>query len=436
MTNKIFRNMLIVGLLSMILTACLSIATFFNVFEAQIERDLKEEAKSIAVAVNHGVEAECFNDKDIRITLVGVNGNVIYDSHGAADMGANYLEREEVVTAVQSGEGGATRISATMEEKTYYYAVRLDNLDILRVSMNVDVATKIFFSQFYYIIIIGICVILLSLLVSYQLSKKIVKPINEMTDNLDNIEKAPYKELKPFADKIKSQRKEEKRLAKIKRQFTANVSHELKTPLTSISGYAELMQSGMVSGDDVSKIGKIIYKESQRLMGLTHDIIQLSQLEEYDFKPFVDFVDVYEAVESCVETLEIKASKKNVALHFDGEAVKAKGTKTLIDELAYNIIENAIKYNVENGEVFVSVKDEDDYAVLTVKDTGLGIPEKYQERVFERFFCVDKSRSKATGGTGLGLAIVKHTVDYLGGTISLESEEGVGTTIIVRLLKK
>lgn len=210
----------------------------------------------------------------------------------------------------------------------------------------------------------------------------------------------------------------------------------MKTPLTSISGYAELMQGGMVSGDDIPKIGKIIYKESQRLMGLTHDIIQLSQLEEYDFKPFVDFVDVYDVVSSCVETLEIKASKKNVTLHFEGEHVKAKGTKTLIDELAYNIIENAIKYNVQNGEVFVTVKDEDDCAVLVVKDTGIGIPQKYQERVFERFYCVDKSRSKATGGTGLGLAIVKHTVDYLGGTISLESEVDVGTTITVKLLKK
>lgn len=436
MTNKIFNNILVAGLVSMILTVALTVVTFHSVFEKQIENDLKEQASSIAIAVNNGVDAKEFGDRNIRITLIDSNGNAFYDSQNAADESANYFNREEIKTVVQQGGGYSTRKSETMNKKTYYYAVLLNNSDILRVSTNTEDTAKIFFSKFYYIIIIAVCVIVLSFCIAYQLSKKIVKPINEMTVNLDNIEEAPYKELNPFVDKIKSQLESEKQLSKIKRQFTANVSHELKTPLTSISGYAELMQSGLVSQEDISKIGKIIYKESQRLMGLTHDIIQLSQLEEYDFKPFIDFVDLYETVGSCVETLEIKASKKNVSLHFEGNPVKAKGTKTLIDELAYNIIENAIKYNVENGEVFINVSDEDDYAVLTVRDTGIGIPEKYQQRVFERFFCVDKSRSKATGGTGLGLAIVKHTVDYLGGTMSLESRINEGTTITVKLLKK
>lgn len=436
MTNKIFNNILVAGFVSMMLTTVLTIVAFYSVFEKQIENDLKEQAQSIAIAVENGVDAKKFGNSDLRITLIDSNGKVFYDSQNVADTKANYLLRDEIKDAVETGEGYATRISETTDAKTYYHAVVLDNSDILRVSINTDNATKIFFSKFYYVIIIAACVILLSFVIAYQLAKKIVKPINEMTVNLDNIEEAPYKELNPFVDKIKSQIESEKQLSKIKRQFTANVSHELKTPLTSISGYAELMESGMVSGGDVAKIGKIIHKESQRLMGLTHDIIQLSQLEEYDFKPFIDFVDLYETVHSCVETLEIKAKKKNVTLHFDGDAVKVKGTKTLIDELAYNIIENAIKYNVENGEVYVSVTDDGDYAALTVKDTGIGIPEKYQQRVFERFFCVDKSRSKATGGTGLGLAIVKHTVDYLGGIMSLESEVNVGTTIVVKLLKK
>lgn len=428
--------MLIVGLFAFLLTAGLTTGIFYNVFESQIETDLKDQTRAIAVAVNNGIDVEKFDDEKVRITLVDLNGNVFYDSVAQEPVTENYLLRKEIKDAIENDEGFDVRKSATTNAITYYYAIQLDNSDVLRTSLDVDGAMDVFMSKAYYMIIVAVCIILVSLAISYQLARKIVKPINEFAVNLETAEKAPYDELNPFIDKIKSQLKEEKKLSKIKRQFTANVSHELKTPLTSISGYAELMQGGMVSGDDIPKIGKIIYKESQRLMGLTHDIIQLSQLEEYDFKPFVDFVDVYDVVSSCVETLEIKASKKNVTLHFEGEHVKAKGTKTLIDELAYNIIENAIKYNVQNGEVFVTVKDEDDCAVLVVKDTGIGIPQKYQERVFERFYCVDKSRSKATGGTGLGLAIVKHTVDYLGGTISLESEVDVGTTITVKLLKK
>lgn len=436
MVNKIFNNSLVVGLTSVLLTVVLSVLVVFGFSENQIKNDLKEETKSIAVALNAGVDVSKYKNQKARITLVDSNGQVLFDNQTDKPSSENHLSRPEIKEAIENGEGQIVRKSTTMDSTTYYYAVLLENSNILRVSMNTNSITLMFTKTIYLIAIIALFVIVLSLVLAYKLSKNIVKPIEEITENLDDIKESPYEELKPFTDKIKSQIEAEKKLAKIKRQFTANVSHELKTPLTSISGYAEMLQSGMVNEGDVTKIGKIIYKESQRLINLTHDIIQLSQLEEYDYKPIIDSVDLNEITESCVETLEIKAQKKNVKIHFEGEPAKIKGTKPLVEELAYNIIENAIKYNVENGDVFVTVKDLDDYSVLIVKDTGIGIPQKYQERVFERFFRVDKSRSKETGGTGLGLAIVKHTVDYLGGSLTLKSDLNVGTTITVKLLKQ
>ncbi len=281
-----------------------------------------------------------------------------------------------------------------------------------------------------------IAVILLSFGASVFISKRLSSDIESMGDDIANISKnCKYHELKPFAYKIQALHDEKEQLINIKKRFTANVSHELKTPLTSISGYGEILQNNMVPQEDVSKVGGVIYKESQRLINLTHDIIQLSQLEEYDYKPIIDFVNLMPVVNYCVEALAIKAQKKNVTVTVDGCECKVKGTKSLIEELVYNVVENAIKYNVENGRVDVTVSQDDDFAFITVKDTGIGIPEKYQERIFERFFRVDKSRSKATGGTGLGLAIVKHTVEYLGGSVSLKSKENEGTEITIKLSK-
>lgn len=278
--------------------------------------------------------------------------------------------------------------------------------------------------------------LLISFTVAFIISKILCADIEKMGDDIENISKnCKYNELKPFADKVQIQLDEKEKLLNMKKRFTANVSHELKTPLTSISGYGELLQSNMVQPGDVPKIGGIIYKESQRLINLTHDIIQLSQLEEYDYKPIIDYVDLMPVVNYCVEALSVKAQKKNVSVTVSGDECRVKGTKSLIEELVYNIVENAIKYNVENGSVDVTVKDGEKFVSLTVKDTGIGIPEKYLDRVFERFFRVDKSRSKETGGTGLGLAIVKHTAEYLGGSVAINSRENKGTQITIKLAK-
>lgn len=289
----------------------------------------------------------------------------------------------------------------------------------------------------YVFVIVPILVTVIVLIISHALTKRIVKPIEKMGTDLKNIsENCPYEELKPFADRVKSQLEDKDRLEKLTKQFTANLSHELKTPLTAISGYGELLQNSDIGKEDAKRFGSIIYKESQRLIGITHDIIQLSQLEEYDFKPIIDSVDLMAVAQSCVDALSVEAHKKNINISLNGGETFVKGTKSLLEELVYNLVENAIRYNVENGSVFITVKKEADGSVLVVQDTGIGIPEKYQSRIFERFFRVDKSRSKETGGTGLGLAIVKHSAEYLGGTVKLESEENKGTTVTVMLPKR
>ncbi len=277
---------------------------------------------------------------------------------------------------------------------------------------------------------------LFSLAAAYGVSKRLATNIEKMGEDIKDISKnCEYEELQPFADKVQEQLDEKERLLDMKKRFTANVSHELKTPLTSISGYGEMLQGNMVPPEDVPEIGGIIFKESQRLINLTHDIIQLSQLEEYDYKPIIDYVELMPVVQYCVGALSIKAQKKNVQIAVNGSDCKIKGTKSLIEELVYNLVENAIKYNIEGGSVTVDVSESKKEVCLTVSDTGIGIPEKYLGRVFERFFRVDKSRSKATGGTGLGLAIVKHTAEYLGGSVSVKSKENEGTEITVRLAK-
>ncbi len=290
------------------------------------------------------------------------------------------------------------------------------------------------YGYIFAILIIAITVI--SLLAANSAAKKIVKPIEKMGADLNDIkENCPFEELKPFTEQIKMQLDEKSRLEQLTKQFTANLSHELKTPLTAISGYGEMLQNGIVNGADVEKIGGIIYKESQRLINLTHDIIRLSQLEEYDFKPIIDSADVTAVARDCADALSVEAQKRGVSISVSGKECLVRGSRSLLEELIYNLVDNAVRYNRDNGSISVNIENGEKNAVITVKDTGIGIPEKYQSRIFERFFRVDKSRSKETGGTGLGLAIVKHTVEYLGGELSLKSEENEGTTVTVKLPK-
>ena len=243
----------------------------------------------------------------------------------------------------------------------------------------------------------------------------------------------PYKELAPFVTRIREQHKDILAAAKSRQDFTANVSHELKTPITAISGYAELIENRMVEEEQQIKFAGEIRKHSDRLVSLVNDIIRLSELDYKESVPEFSKIDLYEIAEERVELLHNNTREKNIKMSLTGEHCLVMSNRGLMVELFDNLIQNAIRYNVLNGAVAVSIRPAGNQVQVTVSDTGIGIPEKDQARVFERFYRVDKSRSRETGGTGLGLAIVKHIVELHEGSIELESEVGKGTTICVRL---
>ncbi len=308
----------------------------------------------------------------------------------------------------------------------FYYFATPDNL-ILEIALeHMDI-----------IIISLLAIIIISALVAYRVSKSVINPIVETVENFDNINnKAKYKELQPIVDTINAHQKRQKLLDKQKKQFTANVSHELKTPLTSIAGYAELIESGLAKPEDIKPFANTIRKQALRLVSLAEDIIQLSQLEETENEIVFEEVDLCKIVKTCGEALEVNAKMKDVTLHIDAQnQCYIKGNASIIEEMVYNLCDNAIRYNKDNGKVNITVNQDEKSAVLCVADTGIGIPAKYQERIFERFFRVDKSRSKETGGTGLGLAIVKHIAEVHNAKLTLESSENIGTTIKVEFNK-
>lgn len=298
-----------------------------------------------------------------------------------------------------------------------------------------------------------VAILVLILVVLYMLSTKISKivlsPIKNAADNIESILSGEevedveiYPEIKPFVETINRQKKQIeivmnnlKEAEKVRREFTANVSHELKTPLTSINGYAEMIANGMVEGEEVKKFAGIIQKEGTRLLTLIESILNLSKLEDESVEKTYEEIDLYETIKDVVHKLKPQAASHKVNLEVDGEITHVKANKRMIEDLVYNLIDNAIKYNVENGNVLVSVKNEENNGLISVKDTGIGIPKEEQNRVFERFYRIDKSRSKKIEGSGLGLSIVKHIVEYHNGSITLESEVGKGTTITIKLPK-
>lgn len=298
-------------------------------------------------------------------------------------------------------------------------------------------ADENFIEILIYILIAIVVVIAMSVMISLAITKSIIKPIDELGKNLDSIENVRvYDELKPLVDALKQEKEKQKALDKQKKQFTANVSHELKTPLTSIAGYAELIETGIAKEPDIKPFAATIRKQALRLVTLSEDIIQLSQLDENDEQGIVfSSVDIYETAKDCIEALSINAKTKGITFTLEGESTFIRANPSLLEELIYNLCDNAIRYNKEHGQIIVKIANEKNGCVLSVQDTGIGIAEKYQEHIFERFFRVDKSRSKATGGTGLGLAIVKHIAQSHGAQITIDSVLDVGTTISVYFIK-
>ena len=549
MTSKIFRSVFFTSVLTLLASLVLVLGVLFGAFENQIEKELKSEAGYIAYTIENG-DMDFFNrfsDSGKRVTLIDPNGEVIADTEADAGKMDNHSDREEVKEALKDGSGTNVRYSKTLTEKTVYYAQRLSNGTVLRVSTTQYTIITIILGLLQPLIFVLVIAMALSLFLSSKVSKRLVKPINSI--DLDNPENCDtYDELSPLLHKIINQNRtiarqiekarqvqEEFRLitenmsegflvidkntkilsynsaalklldaekaednvltlnrtsgfidavttaldgrraenamlhgdrtynlianpvfnsgevigaviviidvtetAKreaMRREFTANVSHELKTPLTSISGFAELMKAGGIPEETVVDFSTSIYTEAQRLITLVTDIIKISELDEKSDRHDWEKVNLYELSRDVIKRLKISAEKKNVSFTLNGGDAEVYGVRQILDEMVYNLCDNAIKYNKEGGRVSVSVKDSDKGVTLSVSDTGIGIPQTRQSRIFERFYRVDKSRSKAEGGTGLGLSIVKHGAIYHNAEISVESEIGKGTKMTI-LFKK
>lgn len=550
MNKKIFLSSCLVAFTVLIISLAMSTGVLFNQFEKQVEQELKEESELIA-SVIEDAGVENIADYDFgsrRVTVIGKDGGVIFDSQADASKMENHADREEFKEAVLYGTGMSSRYSDTLTQKNIYYALKLSDGSVLRLSSPHSTIFAIISDLIGPICLIVLLALILSAILAIKLSESILKPINAL--DLDNPENnKTYDELAPLLTKINRQKlvienqlheakqkqkefklitdnmregllvidsnsdiltynaaaeklldiTDETSLAALKiyrstqvidavdealkgnnsecqitqhsrqyslianpvfrdgeiigavivllditekaqreqlrREFTANVSHELKTPLTSIYGFAELMKDGDMKKEDMEDFAKSIYDETKHLITLVGDIIKLSALDEKSRFYEKEKVDLYALACETAERLKVDAAKKHVTVNVEGEKAEYVGVRQILTDIIYNLCENAIKYNRENGSVHISVKENENNIVLKVKDTGIGIPQEHQERVFERFYRVDKSHSKEIGGTGLGLSIVKHGVIYHGGEISMESEPGKGTEITVTFKK-
>ena len=465
MQYKINIQFTIITLISIILSTFITGYVFYGALNREVFLDLKLYAEMLASEDLMGNSKLNIPD-DIRVTLIDNDGNALYDSITDVTALENHNQRPEVIDAFRSGEGHARRRSSTLSNDAYYYAIKLDNGNVLRVAKEGSSLTSLITSI---VPLLAVLLLMLSIIFigfSRVMTNNIVRPISLLAADTANVsEDDIYPELRPFVKKIRSQHEEILKDANMRQEFTANVSHELKTPLTAISGYSELLENGMIPPDQVSTYARQIHKNSARLLTLINDIIKLSELDSVK-SDVSETVSLTEITQQCLGTLEFQAEQQNITLHLDvinelsqdpnqvrrlkvGDSQQytetyqksdevrclTVGDPRLYEELIYNLCDNAVRYNNPGGHVYVTLREEADEIILVVRDTGIGIPKPDQERIFERFYRVDKSRSKQTGGTGLGLAIVKHIVEHLGARIELESETGMGTEIRVHFMK-
>lgn len=433
MKKKLNAKFMLIAAIAIIATAASAVSLFYSILVNQIYDDLKTNANILSMidaAKMPEILIQQLETDSIRVTLIDDEGNVLYDSVQKPEEMGNHKARPEVVRALAVGEGRGMRKSATSAEHTFYYAVRLSDNSVLRVARESESIYHLRWNMVGMIVIIGIIVLIICALFAKRLAKQIVEPIEKMATNIILVEETEvYEEMRPFISMIKQQHMDILEHAQMRQEFTANVSHELKTPLTAISGYAELISSGMTNEQDTKHFAGEIHRSAERLQSLINDIIKLSELDDEDLKLEFETVNLYEMGQKCVGQMELQAQKNEISLVLEGEPVCISGNKTLIEELFYNLCSNAVRYNKRGGKVTILIKEEEGHPIVCVSDTGIGIPKEQQERVFERFYRVDKSRSKLTGGTGLGLAIVKHIVAQHDAHIELTSEEGVGTEI-------
>ena len=436
MKKKINIRFIMIAALAIVVTALSAMLVYYNILKEQVFGDLKAYAHVIELLniddLAAGIEKDPYNpiDDDLRITLIGAEGEVLYESLLNKDEMDNHNERPEIIEAREKGEGEAIRYSATSGTHTFYYAERLQNGNVLRIGRDSVSVNRIMVNTLVIVLVIALCILFVCMGISHYLTKKLVEPIEKLATNIMLVdENNVYEEIRPFVNTIKEQHVNIINNAQLRQEFTANVSHELKTPLTAISGYAELIGNGMTGKEDTIRFSNEIHSNANRLLSLINDIIKLSELDEADHQMEMERIDLYKLAENCVQMMQVTAEKQGIRLTLQGESAMTMANKGLMDEVFYNLCSNAIRYNKPGGSVTVTVGTKDERPFLSVADTGIGIPKECQERVFERFYRVDKSTSKSTGGTGLGLAIVKHIVAQHNAALHLDSELGEGTTI-------
>lgn len=424
--------MILVITLTMLIAYAITTLVVYRQTIHIMEGEVRQEADYINVALDTSGESYLKTmdnvHVDTRITLIDPDGKVKYDSKEDDVTLQNHKNRPEVKAALKNGSGQDIRESNTLNKEMFYYAVKLENGDILRVSKTVDTAFRTAMKVFPAMGLIALIMLAFAgILVKWQVTR-LIRPINRL--DLENpLENDVYEELTPLLQSIDKQNKEKDAVANMRKEFSANVSHELKTPLTSISGYAEIMKSGLVKPEDMKGFAERIYNEARRLITLVEDIIKLSKLDEGNVQLEKEEVDLYKLTREILTRLSPQAAKRKVHVEVTGEPVEYVGIRQILDEMIYNICENAIKYNKEGGKLIVWVGNTLQGKKVCVTDTGIGIPENETDRIFERFYRVDKSHSKETGGTGLGLSIVKHGAMLHGAKIHVDSKLGEGTKI-------
>ncbi len=549
MTKRIFKSILLAAFVVLLASAGLTLGVLYNHFGNQLEKELRTEAEYLAIAVEkEGMKAfDSLPAEAQRITYVDTDGTVLFDNAAEADQMENHKEREEIEEAMETGRGSAVRTSDTLSRKTLYFALRLEDGTVLRVSSEQYNVPGLIGGMVQPMLLILLLMLIISGFLASRLAKHIVNPLNGL--DLDHPqENQTYDEIAPLLTKISRQQNslqreiadakrqqeefsiitenmeegflvidshtevlsynssalrllgaEEKQARqsvlalnrseafqdtvervlsgqhvisnqefqgiscqvaanpvfqdgkvtgavilildvtekmngeKMRREFTANVSHELKTPLTSISGFAEIISDGFVRPEDTKKFAGRIFNEAQRLITLVNDVIKISQLDEGKLPYERESVDLYETAREILKRMEESANAEGIHLYLYGPHVKADTVRTILEEVLYNLCDNGIKYNKKGGSLTVTLSMEGDCPRIMVEDTGIGISEEDQKRIFERFYRVDKSHSKAIGGTGLGLSIVKHGSLFLGGDMKVESTLGEGSRFILTL---
>lgn len=450
MSKRIFQSIVASSLIGLLLCVVLLGVQMDRLLAQQRMADCHAQAVTAAALLEaKGVQALDGVKDDLaglELTWIGTDGEVRYDSGRHLSVSDNLAGAPEVKQALDTGSGMALRNAVTAASRTDRYALRLTDGTVLRVSGTGQTAAAELLPMLLPLLGIAALLLLAAAWLAGRVTKAIVKPINE-TDLYSLDDRAVCEELRPMVRRVcvqsrQNQRQIQRQMNNLKREyekqdrmrrdFTANVSHELKTPLTSISGYAEIIREGLVKTEDISRFAGKIYEEAQRLIALVGDILNLSQLDDgYQVRERRGPVDLYAACERTIASLHDAAERRHITFSLQGSHCVVEGVEKIISEIAYNLCDNAIKYNKENGSVEVLVTRQGDRIVLAVEDTGIGIPEGETERVFERFYRVDKSHSKEIGGTGLGLSIVKHAAAYHDARIELSSALGEGTQIRV-----